>query len=42
MSDFQIEIIGLIAAAFTTIAFVPQVIKISKNVLPKAFLLPCM
>ncbi|MEC8397235.1 MAG: SemiSWEET transporter [Bacteroidota bacterium] len=31
MSDFQIEIIGLIAAAFTTIAFVPQVIKISKK-----------
>ncbi len=31
MSNFQIEIIGLIAAAFTTIAFVPQVIKISKK-----------
>ena len=31
MSDFQIEIIGLIAAVFTTIAFVPQVVKISKK-----------
>ena len=31
MTELQIEIIGLIAAAFTTIAFVPQVIKISKK-----------
>ena len=31
MSDFQIEIIGLIAAVFTTIAFVPQVFKIWKK-----------
>ena len=28
MSDFQIEIMGLIAATFTTIAFVPQFLKI--------------
>ena len=31
MSDFQIEIIGLIAATFTTVAFIPQVLKIWKN-----------
>ena len=31
MSDFQIEIIGLIAATFTTVAFIPQVLKILKN-----------
>lgn len=31
MSEFQIEIIGLIAAALTTFAFVPQVVKIWKN-----------
>ena len=31
MSDFQIEIIGLIAAPFTTVAFIPQVLKILKN-----------
>ena len=31
MSDIQIEIIGLIAAVFTTIAFVPQVVKITKK-----------
>jgi MtN3 and saliva related transmembrane protein len=31
MSDFQIEIIGLIAATFTTIAFVPQFLKIWKK-----------
>lgn len=31
MSDLQIEIIGLIAAGFTTIAFVPQVVKIWKK-----------
>ena len=31
MSDLQIEIIGLTAAVFTTIAFVPQVLKIWKN-----------
>tara|TARA_B100001250_G_scaffold275183_1_gene237678 strand:- start:806 stop:1075 length:270 start_codon:yes stop_codon:yes gene_type:complete len=31
MTDLQIEIIGLIAAAFTTIAFVPQVHKIYKK-----------
>lgn len=31
MSDLQIEIIGLIAACFTTVAFVPQVVKISKK-----------
>ena len=35
MSDIQIEIIGLIAAVFTTIAFVPQVVKITKNALPR-------
>ena len=42
MSDIQIEIIGLIAAVFTTIAFVPQVVKITKNALPKVSLFPCM
>ena len=31
MSDLQVEIIGLTAAVFTTIAFVPQVLKIWKN-----------
>ena len=31
MSDLHIEIIGLIAATFTTIAFVPQFIKIWKK-----------
>ncbi len=31
MSDFQIEIIGLIAATFTTVAFIPQVLKIWKK-----------
>lgn len=31
MSDLQIEIIGLIAAVFTTIAFIPQVLKIWKK-----------
>ena len=31
MSDFQIEIIGLIAATFTTVAFIPQDLKIWKN-----------
>lgn len=31
MSDFQIEIIGLIAATFTTVAFIPQVMKIWKK-----------
>ena len=31
MSDLQIEIIGLTAAVFTTIAFVPQVLKIWKK-----------
>ncbi|NCF31583.1 MAG: hypothetical protein GWP29_06865 [Bacteroidetes bacterium] len=31
MSDLHIEIIGLIAATFTTIAFVPQFLKIWKK-----------
>ena len=31
MSDLEIEIIGLIAATFTTMAFVPQVLKIWKK-----------
>jgi len=31
MSDLEIEIIGLIAATLTTLAFVPQVVKIWKN-----------
>lgn len=31
MSDLQIEIIGLVAAVFTTIAFIPQVLKIWKK-----------
>mgnify|MGYP001494363336 CR=1 FL=1 len=31
MTDLQIEIIGLIAATFTTIAFIPQVHKICKK-----------
>ena len=31
MSDLQIEIIGLTAAVFTTIAFIPQVLKIMKK-----------
>ena len=31
MSDLEIEIIGLIAATFTTVAFVPQVLKIRKK-----------
>ena len=31
MNYFQIEIIGLIAAVFTTISFIPQVLKISKK-----------
>ena len=31
MSDLQIEIIGLTAAVFTTIAFIPQVLKIWKK-----------
>lgn len=31
MNSLQIEIIGLIAASFTTFAFVPQVFKIWKN-----------
>ena len=31
MNYFHIEIIGLVAAVFTTVAFVPQVLKISKK-----------
>ena len=31
MNSIQIEIVGLIAASFTTFAFVPQVFKIWKN-----------
>ena len=31
MNSVQIEIVGLIAASFTTLAFVPQVFKIWKN-----------
>ena len=31
MNYFRIEIIGLIAAVFTTAAFIPQVLKISKK-----------
>tara|TARA_B100001057_G_scaffold494216_1_gene590302 strand:+ start:453 stop:722 length:270 start_codon:yes stop_codon:yes gene_type:complete len=31
MNTIQIEIIGLLAASFTTFAFVPQVFKIWKN-----------
>ncbi len=31
MNTIQIEIVGLIAASFTTFAFVPQVFKIWKN-----------
>ena len=31
MNSLQIEIVGLIAASFTTFAFVPQVFKIWKN-----------
>ena len=31
MSDLEIEIIGLIAATFTTVAFIPQVLKICKK-----------
>ena len=31
MNSIQIEIVGLIAASFTTLAFVPQVFKIWKN-----------
>jgi MtN3 and saliva related transmembrane protein len=31
MNSVQIEIVGLIAASFTTFAFVPQVFKIWKN-----------
>tara|TARA_B100000963_G_scaffold361933_1_gene401011 strand:+ start:15044 stop:15313 length:270 start_codon:yes stop_codon:yes gene_type:complete len=31
MGSLQVEIIGLIAASFTTFAFVPQVFKIWKN-----------
>ena len=31
MNSVQIEIVGLIAASFTTFAFVPQVLKIWKN-----------
>ena len=31
MNSIQIEIIGLLAASFTTFAFVPQVFKIWKN-----------
>ena len=31
MNSLQVEIIGLIAASFTTFAFVPQVFKIWKN-----------
>ena len=31
MNYFQIEIIGLIAAVFTTVSFIPQVLKISKK-----------
>ena len=31
MNNLQVEIIGLIAASFTTFAFVPQVFKIWKN-----------
>ena len=33
-----IEILGLVAATLTTIAFVPQVYKTWKEKLPKAFL----
>ena len=31
MNYFQIEIIGLVAAVFTTVSFIPQVLKISKK-----------
>ena len=31
MNSVQIEIVGLIAASFTTLAFIPQVFKIWKN-----------
>ena len=31
MNSVQIELIGLIAASFTTFAFVPQVVKVWKN-----------
>ena len=31
MNSVQIEILGLIAASFTTFAFIPQVFKIWKN-----------
>ena len=31
MNSLEVEIIGLIAASFTTFAFVPQVFKIWKN-----------
>ena len=31
MNYFQIEIIGLIAAVFTTVSFIPQVLKILKK-----------
>ena len=31
MNSVQIEVVGLIAASFTTFAFVPQVFKIWKN-----------
>ena len=31
MNSVQIEIVGLIAASFTTFAFIPQVFKIWKN-----------
>ena len=31
MNYFQIEIVGLVAAVFTTVSFIPQVLKISKK-----------
>ncbi len=31
MTDFQIEIIGLIAACLTTFSFVPQLLKLNKT-----------
>ena len=40
MNYFHIEIIGLVAAVFTTVSFIPQVLKISKNVVPKGSLFP--
>lgn len=31
MTDFQIEVVGLIAAFLTTFSFVPQVVKLNKT-----------